>query len=83
MRTKGLEPSLREKLEPKSSASTNSAMSAGINLIYHSILTPKRKPLTKSHDRQFPVKPFCLHQAPDLNLPGIEKTGFVVPLKFA
>ncbi len=28
MRMKGLEPSLREKLEPKSSASTNSATSA-------------------------------------------------------
>jgi hypothetical protein len=49
MRTKGLEPSLREKLEPKSSASTNSAMSAGINLIYHSTLFPERKPPTNSN----------------------------------
>jgi hypothetical protein len=83
MRTKGLEPSLREKLEPKSSASTNSAMSAGINLTYNSTLFPERKPPTKSRDRQFPAKPFCPHRAPGPNLLGIEKTGFVVPLKSA
>ena len=48
MRTKGLEPSLREKLEPKSSASTNSAMSAGIHDYYHNTLSPKRKPLPRN-----------------------------------
>jgi hypothetical protein len=51
MRTKGLEPSHLAVLEPKSSASTNSAMSAGINLKYYSILEPERKPPTKSRDR--------------------------------
>ncbi len=44
MRTKGLEPSHLAVLEPKSSASTNSAMSAGINLKHYSILKPERKP---------------------------------------
>jgi hypothetical protein len=52
MRTKGLEPSHLAVLEPKSSASTNSAMSAGINLKHYSILMPERKPPTKSHDRR-------------------------------
>ncbi len=45
MRTKGLEPSHLAILEPKSSASTNSAMSAGINESYHNTLPSKLKAL--------------------------------------
>jgi hypothetical protein len=41
MRMKGLEPSLREELEPKSSASTNSATSAGIAINHHNKQLPE------------------------------------------
>jgi hypothetical protein len=73
MRTKGLEPSHLAVLEPKSSASTNSAMSAGINLNQYSILKPERKPPTKSHDRQSVSAFLAQLLAPDLSLLETEK----------
>jgi hypothetical protein len=66
MRTKGLEPSHLAVLEPKSSASTNSAMSAGINLKHYSTLEPERKPPTKSRDR--PAAPTFWGRLPALGL---------------
>jgi hypothetical protein len=47
MRTKGLEPSHLAILEPKSSASTNSAMSAGMIEHYHNTLPSKLKALPR------------------------------------
>lgn len=54
MRMKGLEPSLPKKLEPKSSASTNSATSAGVAVIHHS-KESRAMETTDRYDRpQFP-----------------------------